>query len=333
MKPGVSRARGAFTLVELLVVIAIIAILIGLLLPAVQKVRESAMRTQSQNNLHQLGIATHAFNDAHGYLPPATGWSPTVGGQNSVDGTVHYCLLPFLEQNTVYIDGYNGSVYYAQNAPAGTNIKVFVAPADPTQSPSGEGGNVSYMANAMVFCNQKISIQGIIDGTSNTFLFGEAYSGRLGSCPLISQSPDGSSTSGTGTSQVTESDILDVYLCSYRMGIWNTGITQLFNYAIQVGAIQQGTPTPNGPGATTRTDTQINTQYVSGPSFTLGAYFDPGVPVSSANIRNLQAYSASGVQVGLADGSVRNITLEVSPTTFGWAITPQGGEVLPSDWD
>ncbi len=113
MKFSVARARTAFTLIELLVVIAIIAILIGLLLPAVQKVREAAMRTQSANNLHQLGIATHSFHDSHGYLPPVTGWSPIVNGQSSVDGTGHYNLLPFLEEPTLDQSGYSGFAYYA----------------------------------------------------------------------------------------------------------------------------------------------------------------------------------------------------------------------------
>jgi prepilin-type N-terminal cleavage/methylation domain-containing protein len=335
MKPGVSQARVAFTLVELLVVIAIIAILIGLLLPAVQKVREAAARTQSENNLKQLGLATQNFHDVRGFLPPATGWSPNQGGQGSVDGTVHYNLLPYLEQTAVFNEGNSGGVYYATTAGArvNTNIKVFMAPADPTQNPNVEGGNVSYMANAMVFCNAMLTINGITDGTSNTMLFGEAYSGQLGSCPLIGQTST-SSTSGTGNNQTSLTDTFDLYLCSYRMGTWNTTITALNNYAVIQGGRVNGNPQAgNGSGVMVETDTQYNIQYASGPSFTSTCYFQLAPPVSQANIYDLQGFSTAGVQVGLADGSVRILGTGVSQATFSAAVTPQGGEVLQSDWD
>jgi prepilin-type N-terminal cleavage/methylation domain-containing protein/prepilin-type processing-associated H-X9-DG protein len=189
--------RPAYTLIELLVVIAVSAVLMGLLLAAVQKVRGAAARTACGNNLKQIGLALHAFESASGHFPPGRG-APLPAAFST-----HARLLPFLEQTALQqqIDftaapttfSVAGGPTYdgAANYPAATAlVKTFLCPADPVGSrvPGSPDGATNYAASAgsgtvdlgnlngsdgVFFLASAIGFRDLLDGSSQTAAFAE----------------------------------------------------------------------------------------------------------------------------------------------------------------
>jgi len=198
------RAARGFTLIELLVVIAIIAVLIALLLPAVQKVREAANRIACQNNLKQMGLGLHNYHGTHGRFPPAY----VAAGLNSGPGWGSF-ILPYIEQEALERQVPKGAPFWggpqaiSTAADGGqTPLMIFRCPSDSGPSLNADQGSfavsnyratcgtlttVIYFADAdmggVMYQNSHVRITDVIDGTSNTTLVGE---GKYGVPRLVS---------------------------------------------------------------------------------------------------------------------------------------------------
>ena len=319
-----SKPRRGFTLIELLVVIAIIAILIGLLLPAVQKVRDAAARIRCTNNLKQLGLAAHNYQNSQGHLPPVIGYYPPTDG---TFGTCFFHLLPHIEQDNLYRSSHDIALFLSPVGPTtlfypgnkgvySQSVKIFLCPSDPSVGSNGvvtingvPFGASCYAPNAMVLSEWpapgpqgRTALSSISDGTSNTILFAEKYA----RC---------TSTSTTLPPLLRDGGSAWAYC---------------------------GGPFPWLPPPMTPTRSGF------GPVFAVRAFATIGAPNAIGEGSRFQVQPtrfegncdptrastshASGIRVGLADGSVRTLAPTTSGTTWWAAVTAREGDVMGSDW-
>jgi prepilin-type processing-associated H-X9-DG protein/prepilin-type N-terminal cleavage/methylation domain-containing protein len=350
-----SIPRRAFTLIELLVEIAIIAILLGLLLPAVQKVREAAARLKCANNLKQIGLALHNYHDVNQFFPQAYKWL-SIADPTAPPGTGNYgagafvLILPYLEQNNLYqqIDVNRAALSSANMPPTNssysTPLQVFLCPSAPGQP------TVVYTAElAQSFNNFGISVSppaGMIFGRTDY----AADAGMQAAIPgiginagasIIAQPPDGP-VQMTGIMDGTSNTTMIVEDAGRPAWYGSKGLVQPNGFTPVLGAYSAGPngPAPQGAGAWADPLNYIatNGSDPSGSGIAAGGGFD-GIPLAPwscangcSNDSEIFAFHSGGSNVAFGDGSVRFVRNGLAMPQMQALLSRAGGEVISFDY-
>lgn len=286
-------ARRGFTLIELLVVIAIIGILIALLVPAVQKVRESAARTQTTNNLKQVALATHGFNDVYKRLNWAL--APAPGSTTLFTSMVQ--LLPFVEADNVLAEAVSGSATWNQNI-----IAAYMSPSDFTHNM----GTITF-SNGWVRSPGNFAINFQVVGKPSAGLTPNAM--KNAGTNLVKSIPDGTSNCILYSTKYG--------LCGSGGSAWSVNILYPYNpvtLPATAGAYFAASPyIPDTAG--------------------VGTTFQVLPTKTGCNPNYAQTFYSSGILVAMADGSCRSVSPAVSGLTWRYALLPNDGNILGGDWN
>jgi len=341
-----SPQRRGFTLIELLVVIAIIAVLVGLLVPAVQKVRTAANSAQSKNNLKQIGLAVANADTTMGKMPVMFGQYGS-----SEAGSFWYNLLPYIEQDTLFKQGVNAS--------RSAKIKILQAPNDPTYGTgtfellpamemwygsnsatlptanpipawatgSTTWGMSSYAANWLVFGDQATALNTTMtDGTSNTLIVAEHYA----FCKRPSGLPrSGAMLWGYGVQPGLPTDPVPLKGKQWIWGAldsgvpWSTLQSHLINAPYWARSIWVNNPNP----------VAASTAYPYPPSnkpWRCRCHRKPefGPPVDNAHPFKEQGYGNS-INIAMGDGSVRSLSSGITDEIWYYYASPDEGDINP----
>jgi prepilin-type N-terminal cleavage/methylation domain-containing protein/prepilin-type processing-associated H-X9-DG protein len=319
--------RPAFTLIELLVVIAIIAILIGLLLPAVQKVREAAARIKCANNLKQIGLAVHGYHDNMNGVPPQATY--TIG--SSFSGySVHARILPYIEQGAIHARVNFALGYAAQPDVCKTKIALYRCPSDPKSDATRFDGGIEFAGTNYGFgigtwlgldqqtarggdgafgYNLTHSFAAITDGLSQTLCAADVKS--FVPALLDGGNPAAPNTPPPATpAQVAAyGGTFDPDYCHTQ---WVTGRT-----------LQSGLTTTFPPNTVVPYVTAGRTYDIDFTSARVG----PGTPVHTYRVVTSRSHHSGGANAAMMDGSVRFVANSITQATWRAMGTRAGGEV------